>query len=139
MDYGTGAHGGRWADGLHWTQLDRALRRWLSTRATMSPAGPCASASSESDRSVIIRRPVAKGTTIVKGWFGQFCAAVAPVAISSRRGDGLRDRYAARDVEPQGRDHSGHQRERCQCIESAGEAASYVFDPTDDGRPKKTT
>src|SRR5262249_48878657 len=63
----------------------------------------------------------------------------APVAICSRRGHGLRDRYTARDVEPQGRDHSGHQRERCQCIESAGEAASYVFDPTDDGRPKKAT
>src|SRR5262249_24067421 len=45
LDYGTGAHGGRWADGLHWTQLDRALRRWLSTRAATSPAGPRASAS----------------------------------------------------------------------------------------------
>ena len=27
LDYGAGADGGRWADGLHWTRLDRALRR----------------------------------------------------------------------------------------------------------------
>jgi hypothetical protein len=115
------------------------LRRWLSTvppcllRVRALPLPPKATVRSSSGD------PVAKGTIIVKGWFGQFCAVVAPVAICSRRGHGLRDRYAARDVEPQGRDHSGHQRERCQCIESAGEAASYVFDPTDNGRPKKAT
>src|SRR5262249_19695116 len=27
LDYRTGAHGGRWADGLHWARLDRALCR----------------------------------------------------------------------------------------------------------------
>jgi len=35
-----------------------------------------------------------EGIAIVKEWFGQFCAAVAPVAMCSRRGDDLRDRYA---------------------------------------------
>jgi len=43
--------------------------------------------------------------------------------LCSRRGDCLLDRYAARDVEPEGRDHGRHQRERRERIESAGKAA----------------
>ena len=51
----------------------------------------------------------------------------------------LRQRYAARNLQPQRRDHSRHQRERRQCKESAGEAAGYISDPADDGRPEEAT
>ncbi len=47
LDYGTGADGGRWADGLYWSRLARTLHRRLPSRAVTFSADPrlCASAS----------------------------------------------------------------------------------------------